>query len=192
MNKFWQWWAPGKCIPFSTILVSLEPPNSLIDFALVILALSMIRSLRIKTKAKWKLRFLFGLGSLAGIFGFVKIGMSYNSDQAFVSAALGLWAVVQSVVGIVCCCAPVYKPLFPGQGYWSRLNSKVINYTFGGFQRSRSCHGTNASSNPRGERQGWIPLNRPSTDGKLPTTNNIYPLESIEVRQSIEVSTSAV
>ena len=64
VNKFWQWWAEGECFPFTTILVALEPPNSLIDFALVILALVMIRSLHVKPSAKLKLRILFGLGSL--------------------------------------------------------------------------------------------------------------------------------
>lgn len=64
LERFWQWWAPGKCMPFSTILLAVEPPNSLIDFILVILAMSMLHSLQIKPKAKWKLRFLFGLGGL--------------------------------------------------------------------------------------------------------------------------------
>lgn len=105
LKKFWQWWTPGNCIPFSTLLLVIEPLNSLIDFALVILAMSMIRSLRIKTQAKWKLRFLFGLGGLsvhtftpytnfrrplqlpkltrcrAGVFGFIKIGLAYRPDQ---------------------------------------------------------------------------------------------------------------
>ena len=64
LNRFWQWWIPGNCIPFSTLLLAIEPLNSLIDFALVILAMSIIRSLRMKTAAKWRLRFLFGLGGL--------------------------------------------------------------------------------------------------------------------------------
>lgn len=64
LNKFWQWWADGECMPFSTILLSLEPPNSLVDFCLVILALVMIRPIQMKSAAKWKLRLLFGLGTL--------------------------------------------------------------------------------------------------------------------------------
>ena len=64
LNKFWQWWAPGHCMPFSTLLVAIDPLNSLIDFALVVLAVFAIRSLRLKPGAKWKLRFLFGLGGL--------------------------------------------------------------------------------------------------------------------------------
>lgn len=65
LNKFWQWWAAGDCIPFSTLLLAIDPLNSLIDFVLVILAMTMIRSLHMKTQAKWKLGFLFGLGGLS-------------------------------------------------------------------------------------------------------------------------------
>ncbi|KAK2613318.1 hypothetical protein N8I77_000239 [Diaporthe amygdali] len=38
----------------------------------------MIRPMQLKSDAKWKLRFLFGLGSLAGWYGFIKIGLAYN------------------------------------------------------------------------------------------------------------------
>ncbi|KAH8899039.1 hypothetical protein GQ53DRAFT_363370 [Thozetella sp. PMI_491] len=124
INKFWQWWVEGDCVPFSTFLVALDTPNSLIDFALVILALTRIRSLRLDVGTKLRLSFLFGLGSLAGIFGFVKIGVSYNTDIAYTSAALGLWAAVQSFVTLFCCCAPVYTPLLPNTGFWSRISSK--------------------------------------------------------------------
>lgn len=64
IHKFWQWWAAGYCFRTAVILVILEPINSIVDFALVILAMFMIRSLQIARRTKWKLRFLFGLGSL--------------------------------------------------------------------------------------------------------------------------------
>lgn len=105
LNRSWQWWASGSCMPFSTVLVAIEPLNSLLDFALVLLAMAMISSLHIKTEAKWKLRFLFGLGGLsvtayipytafippiqllwltrcrAGVFGFIKVGLAYRPGQ---------------------------------------------------------------------------------------------------------------
>lgn len=37
---------------------------------------------------------------------------------------LGIWATIQSAVCIICCCAPVYKPLFPDRP-WSRIASKI-------------------------------------------------------------------
>ena len=64
VNRFWQFWIDGECFPFSWILLVLEIPNSLIDFALVALAMIMIKGIQLKTRSMWKLRFLFGLGSL--------------------------------------------------------------------------------------------------------------------------------
>lgn len=37
---------------------------------------------------------------------------------------LGLWSTIQSMACIICCCAPVYSPLFP-EDCWSKLASKV-------------------------------------------------------------------
>lgn len=64
IHKFWEFWAEGDCMPFSHILVALEPPNSVIDFALVALAMIMIKPLHLKRSTKWRLRTLFGLGSV--------------------------------------------------------------------------------------------------------------------------------
>lgn len=64
IHAFWDPLAPGQCMAWTTILLATEPPNSLIDFGLVALAMAMIRSLRLKPNEKWRLRFLFALGSL--------------------------------------------------------------------------------------------------------------------------------
>lgn len=71
VNKFWQFWVEGECFPFSWILLVLEIPNSLIDFALVALAMVMIKGIQLRTGSMWKLRFLFGLGSLYVLHIFV-------------------------------------------------------------------------------------------------------------------------
>ncbi|KAL1882932.1 hypothetical protein Daus18300_000570 [Diaporthe australafricana] len=63
-KAFWDPLAPGQCMAWTTIMLATEPPNSLIDFGLVALAMAMIRSLRLKPDEKWRLRFLFALGGL--------------------------------------------------------------------------------------------------------------------------------
>lgn len=40
------------------------------------------------------------------------------------NVSLHIWAAVQSLASIVCCCAPVYRPLFKN-GFWSRNVPKV-------------------------------------------------------------------
>lgn len=50
--------------PTATGVAAVEPPNSIIDFLLVILAVAMVRSLKMSNQNKWRLRFVFGLGAL--------------------------------------------------------------------------------------------------------------------------------
>ncbi|KAK4194674.1 hypothetical protein QBC40DRAFT_301899 [Triangularia verruculosa] len=204
VNKFWQWWAEGECFPFSTLLVAIEPPNSVIDFALVVLALFMIRSLHVQSNVKWKLSFLFGLGSLAGIFGFIKIGVSYGPDLAYTSTVLGLWAAVQSFATIVCCCAPVYKPLLPETGMWNRLRSKVSNISLrqrSTGNRSGVKEGGSSETGSQHDRPGWLRPDTSSTKGlawteargashsseraRLEAEN--FPMGSIKVHNRVEV-----
>lgn len=41
-----------------------------------------------------------------------------------VTASLSIWGAVHSLIGIVCCCAPVYGSLHPSR-LWGRIASKV-------------------------------------------------------------------
>ncbi|KAJ4388090.1 hypothetical protein N0V93_008695 [Gnomoniopsis smithogilvyi] len=139
VDAFWKWWVSGKCLSTAKGVAAVEPPNSVIDFFLVVLAVIMVRSLQMSNKNKWNLRFLFGLGSLAGVFGFIKVGVVYTtSDPAKQMVQLGIWAVVQSFASIVCCCAPVYKPLLPANGLWGRLTSMVSQYRLRGSRSGGS------------------------------------------------------
>lgn len=50
----------------------------------------------------------------AGVLGFVKIGQDYVPMSAEKVALLGpIWATVQQACSVICCCAPVFKPLIP-------------------------------------------------------------------------------
>ncbi|CAH0038991.1 unnamed protein product [Clonostachys rhizophaga] len=201
INKFWQYWAEGECLSFSVILAAVEPLNSVIDFALVILAIFMIRSLKMKVDAKWKLCFLFGLGSLAGIFGFVKMGLSYDYKPETI-VVLGLWAVVQSVAGIICCCAPVFRPMPIVTIAWDGIRSKLSNYSLRSLLTSKSntvgasgvgsgyVHEAGSSHTQeedllrydRGHNR-WVI----TSDSGDPTTPNRYPMEFIQVKKSVDV-----
>jgi hypothetical protein len=64
VRKAWYPRTPGHCLSQAVVAVPEETVNSLIDFAMVILAVYMIRPLHMPKRTKWKLRLLFGLGSL--------------------------------------------------------------------------------------------------------------------------------
>ncbi|KAJ2987031.1 hypothetical protein NUW58_g4729 [Xylaria curta] len=209
LNKFWQYWADGTCISSFTLLASVEPFNSVIDFALVILALVMIRSLNMSRKTKWRLRFLFGLGSLAGVLGFIKIGVTHSSDLAYATVALGLWAAVQSLACIVCCCAPVYKSLVVDVGVWNRIASKLSAYRSRNGSKtsgpeSASKTGRQGSSDEEALRtRAWLPTNtstnistawdepsleHPEHPYTASSTPSIYVMSSVRVHRSTDTT----
>lgn len=61
-NKYFDRSVPGKCQEDGLVVISGETPNSLVDFAIVILAMVMIRPRQLPSATKTKLRVLFGFG----------------------------------------------------------------------------------------------------------------------------------
>lgn len=52
----------GTCKDDGLIVIGGETPNSFVDFAMVILAMVMIRPRKLPSATKWRLRVLYGLG----------------------------------------------------------------------------------------------------------------------------------
>ncbi|RYP69622.1 hypothetical protein DL769_005242 [Monosporascus sp. CRB-8-3] len=154
---------PGTCKDDGTVILGGETPNSIIDFAMVILAMFMIRRLQLSSTMKWRLRLLFGLGTLVGIFGFVKIGVTYSTDDLYAFSMVSTLSCVQMFVSILCCCLPVYRPILPTAAFWSRLSSRMISYaTFGRISRNQTTAYSGKRSSKRSgldsagkHRQGW-------------------------------------
>ncbi|XXG99679.1 hypothetical protein Hte_006020 [Hypoxylon texense] len=67
---------------------------------------------------------------------------------------VAIWSNVQAAVGIVCCCAPVYKPILPSSAFWVRLTSKV---SFASLRETRWLSGRSKSSFERTDSQNNQP-----------------------------------
>lgn len=80
LDKFWSPRLSGQCFQEGTFIAVVEGINSLGDFLLVALPVAIVPTLRVSGATKKKLFALFGLGVLAGVIGFVKIGISFNDD----------------------------------------------------------------------------------------------------------------
>lgn len=63
-EKLWKPKLPGHCIDSPAFLVGGETPNSVMDFALVGMAMWMVQSLGMKASVKMKLAVLFAIGGL--------------------------------------------------------------------------------------------------------------------------------
>ncbi|KAF3067104.1 hypothetical protein GL218_08768 [Daldinia childiae] len=128
-KKSWTPTAPGHCINNPAFLAGGESINSLLDFALVGLAIWMVQALHMKTVVKIQLCFLFALGGLAGVFGFVKIAQAF--DNSYVNNILdAIWATIQQACGVICCCAPMCRSLLPRLSLYERfrvLSTRVFS-----------------------------------------------------------------
>ncbi|KAK9426029.1 putative integral membrane protein [Seiridium unicorne] len=129
----------GTCTDEGTFILGCEVPNSLVDFAMVVLAMLMIRPLQLSARTKWKLRVLFGLGGLVGVIGFIKIAITYSTSTLYAFSMISVWSDVQMFVSILCCCLPVIHPMMPTTSFWGQLSSRIISYaTFGRVSRPRT------------------------------------------------------
>jgi hypothetical protein len=74
-----KWWdvldvEPGHCLNDAIYLACEEPPNSLVDFVMIGLAMYMIKRLHVQSKStKLRLAIIFAIGGLSGIIGIVKV-----------------------------------------------------------------------------------------------------------------------
>lgn len=55
---------PGTCVDPSLLLAAGESVNAAIAFAMIGLAMWMVRTLSMSSRSKWKLRVLFVLGGM--------------------------------------------------------------------------------------------------------------------------------
>ncbi|KAJ8132426.1 hypothetical protein O1611_g1198 [Lasiodiplodia mahajangana] len=80
LAKFWDSRVAGQCTPIGPLIAVTETLNSVGDFLLVGLAITIVGMVQISEAAKRKLFICFGLGALAGVVGFIKIGFSFLGD----------------------------------------------------------------------------------------------------------------
>ncbi|KAM3074220.1 hypothetical protein ACMFMF_006241 [Clarireedia jacksonii] len=129
LSKFWDYSMPGTCFDEGKIILVVELPNSLGDFAMVILAMIMIRNRQLPTSMKRRLRILFGLGVLVGIIGIVKIIITYSTDPVYAFGILSIWSSAQMFAGLLCCNLPIFYTMLPKNFLWSQQLSRMTSST---------------------------------------------------------------
>ncbi|ROW15260.1 hypothetical protein VPNG_03107 [Cytospora leucostoma] len=131
-----KWWdilgtEDGWCLNDAALLAAEETINSCVDFAMVGLAIAMVRKLKMKAHVKRKLAIVFAIGGLSGILGFVKIGEVYAvpDEDGETNVTNGFWDLLQMATTIFCCCAPIYKTILPPEGFWTRFKASIISFS---------------------------------------------------------------
>ncbi|KAI1820729.1 hypothetical protein F4861DRAFT_521999 [Xylaria intraflava] len=156
VESHWDSTVPAThCIGSRTFFNITESLNAAIDFVMVALAISMVRDLNMSSGVKRKLFVIFAIGGSSGAIGFAKLGQyDQIADYYLVSSHMILW-IVQQATSIICCCAPVYKPLIPEAGLFVHLKSYACSF----FLRARRPFNPdpeNASQRPH----EWLRLER--------------------------------
>jgi hypothetical protein len=138
--KYWDLtYRGGSCINIGPYLAANETLNSLADFMLAALAVVMLRHLQTSARTKWRLGVVFAVGGLAGIIGFIKIGLAFNVS-VHNQIQMGLWATLQMAFSIICCCVITYGPLFAKTGIGHRHQDSRLSMYGGKQGTSRSGH----------------------------------------------------
>lgn len=207
--RVWDPSLPGHCIDSNLLLAVGEAINSVLDFAMIALAIWVVRSLKVSTKNRWKLSFLFAIGGVTGIIGFVKIGEAYGDVGSNILNAV--WNEVQMAVSIICCCAPIYRSILPEAPWLRTMWSRTVANLLSG--RSSNKAGSNGEGSPshfspirtfgqgndRGNRRrdnlsdkDWVPLDGSST-GEVHVSAGVpqdihpdYPLRTVRIQQTVE------
>ncbi|KAI1171909.1 hypothetical protein F4777DRAFT_28540 [Nemania sp. FL0916] len=188
LYRFWRPAIRGICIPGSSLIAITESINSAGDFLLVILAVSMISALQISKATKRRLAVFFGIGTLVGIIGFLKIGLSFNVGVVNVFVVT-LWSNVQASLSLVCCCVPVYQSLVPnrGGGFWTRFTPKA---NFSSRRPSSSDQRQHWLHREDGSSRGlvWSDGHRNHSGSWSMDEQTGFKLQGIKVKREIEVS----
>ncbi|KAI1090156.1 integral membrane protein [Rostrohypoxylon terebratum] len=172
----------GWCVNVSAMLTATETINSLIDFAMAIFAVFALRGLQTTRSTKWKLAVVFALAGMAGVIGFVKIGLAYEST-IYNQLMEGLWATVQMAFSVFCCCSITYMPLLARIGNFSRIKSRL--YGYGSKIKLRKPSSAKSAPSGQSSRDGWIDIE----GGNHQQPDNFgmgYPVKTVHIQQSFE------
>jgi hypothetical protein len=221
ISMMWEPMTPGTCMDNATAVAGAESVNSLIDFMLVLFPLVPLYQLHLDNRLKFKLSLVFLLGAFAGIIGFIKIGITYaNEDSTEASSYTGFWAIIQMTCSMICCNAPVYKPLLPQDGFvqlfmssvrsLSRRPSRTFDqsepHSFWGIGSTQDVHGTGGkqSHDTTEPLPTWLPSDIEShrvltwvdTDAEAgkderTTEAEAYNMRTIQVHRQVEVDGGA-
>ncbi|QKX61039.1 uncharacterized protein TRUGW13939_08185 [Talaromyces rugulosus] len=151
---------PGTCKDEGTVILGGELPNSIIDFAMVILAMIMIRPLHLSFNDKLRITVLFGLGFIVGIIGFVKIAVTYSTSILYAFSMVSLWTGVQMFTALLCCSLPMYNTFLPmAASFWNRLSQHpILEWTSRARSSRTSAKGSgkrSANNSDQSSSQDW-------------------------------------
>ncbi|MCJ1479168.1 hypothetical protein MMC13_007852 [Lambiella insularis] len=179
VQYFWDKEIPnGSCVALDPILYSTTGINIAADILVLCLPIPSLWALQIELSRKLALIGIFILGSFACMSAVARIPILLQLDQVdltWTSVDVGIWAVVECNLGILCACIPVMGPLFKRAFSVSSLVPRFNKYS-----RSKSSN----SSFPKVKSASpWHRIadkdrSAFATADNAPSTTSVSPLKS--------------
>lgn len=128
---------PGKCINVPVEMISSAAINTLSDFIILIIPLSMVSRLKMPRRKKWAVSAVFSTGLFCCISSIMRLVASVDfrksGDQSYSLLNVALWAEAEMTSGIVCCCFPVLPQFYRVHvsGFVTSLRTRLSSSTAG-------------------------------------------------------------
>jgi hypothetical protein len=122
-----------KAVAISSIVVSVI--HLLTDFMLALLPISFLRKIQRPFRERLVVGALMGLGFFAGIASIIKIvaaiDFGRDSDPMNASINIGMWSIIEELVGFIVICIPCLRSPFQRVlTYCGVLSVKIRQHTF--------------------------------------------------------------
>ncbi|MCJ1310301.1 hypothetical protein MMC25_003963 [Agyrium rufum] len=118
------------------VLLSSNIVSSCLDVALLVLPLTVLRTLQISKRLKYELSCIFGIGILATVAGFFRIWTvkiaNNSTDASWYGSELIIWTAVEPCIGIFTANFPVFYPALIKTPFVRRWLPRLVGGTLGG------------------------------------------------------------
>ncbi|KAF1997041.1 hypothetical protein P154DRAFT_442146 [Amniculicola lignicola CBS 123094] len=130
-QKYWKPDLPGMCRDLDAHFVSSAIIGIILDFAIWVLPMRLVWSLKVSRAQRWSLALVFGLGAFVCITSIVRLVLTRAATVRGDVTGAGTNAMICSTlevnVGIICASLMVLKPLvmrwFP---QWGRSDTQIL------------------------------------------------------------------
>ncbi|EKG19109.1 integral membrane protein [Macrophomina phaseolina MS6] len=145
VEKFWKPATPGSCINFVIIWYLHSAMAIFTDFAIILIPVPTIITIKMETRKKWSLAFTFALGGFGCITSIVRLYylhyLNTIQDKTFYYPIGGTWSAIELNVVIICACLITLHPLL------AMALSPLKRYATQYSQRSRQAIGNSGGGN---------------------------------------------
>ncbi|ELR04908.1 hypothetical protein VC83_02790 [Pseudogymnoascus destructans] len=155
VESVWDHSIKGKCTNSQAFVYAAAGFSIFEDFVIMLLPIWELKGLRLSTKKKFALMFLFALGSFACITSMIRLKylVAYGTsiDVTYGAVDVVLWSVLEDYVAVTCaslmCLRPLIVRCFPSLFLTSNAESKNTQSDWGQARNSKLASKLGVASN---------------------------------------------